>query len=164
MPEGVPSGSRQHYRTSKSLQKPPASTRAESHQKMNFAPAWNANGVLPGAIWLMKPSAEGSGPWRVSFGSDARGLQLNPICPAGRADAVRGVVKIRVRVWIRIYVAAIGQVVEVTRKQDVIPVGDFEVLLDARIQLGKSGLIVRDNDRPRTAFPLERRTLGRSLL
>jgi len=85
VPEGIPSGSRQHYGTSKSLQKPPASTRAESHQKTNLAPAWNANGVLPGAIWLMKPSANGSAPCRVSCGSDASGVQSKPIA-AGALD------------------------------------------------------------------------------
>ena len=87
VPEGIPSGSCQHYGTSKSLQKPPASTGAQGHQKMNLAPAWNANGVLPGAIWLTtrKPSRRLRG--RQSGGRERTAIP--PELPAAACRAVR---------------------------------------------------------------------------
>src|SRR5208282_410006 len=78
-PEAFASGRRQHHRTSKPLKKLPSSRPPRLHQKVNLAPAWKANGVLPGATWLMNPYAPGFDPCRVSPGKEASGPQLNPI-------------------------------------------------------------------------------------
>jgi len=82
VPEGIPSGSRQHHRTSKSLQKPPTSIGAKSHQKTNLAPAWNANGVLPGATWLIarKPAAV----LAAANEAESSGVQTEPNAPPPR--------------------------------------------------------------------------------
>ena len=110
---------------------------------MNLTPAWNANGVLPGAIWLMKPSAPGLAPFRMSLGSDVSGVQSNPSArPGARETQFARVVDGRVGIGVRIHVATIGQVVEIARQENVVTIGHPEVLLDTRIQLGKSRLVV----------------------
>ena len=84
-------GGCEYCNTSRFLQKLPTTRPRDFHQKMNFTPAWNANGVLPGATCVTAPNAPGTVEFRTIVGREVSGVQLDPNAVELGYNVVHGV-------------------------------------------------------------------------